>query len=190
MEEIKNHISNVNLSGFNPAIGLDRGAGKLKEISWYFVKMIFFLSAFPYPNSLKKTLLKLFGSKIGNDVIIKPRVNIHFPWKLIIGDNVWIGEEAFLLNFELLTIGNNVCISQRAFLCGGNHDFRIPEMPYRNGPVTLMDGCWVGASVFISPGVTVGVDTVISAGSIVTTSLASNGIYKGNPLAYIKPRWT
>lgn len=189
MEEFTPHRSKVNLGGFNATIGLDRGAGKLKEISWYFIKMIFFLSAFPYPNSVKTALLRLFGSKIGKSVIIKPRVNIHFPWKLIIGDNVWIGEEAFLLNFELLTIGNNVCISQRAFLCGGNHDFRVPEMPYRNGPVTLMDGCWVGASVFISPGVTVGVDTVITSGSIVTASLESNGIYKGNPLAYIKPRW-
>jgi len=184
------HQSKVNLGGFNAAIGLDRGAGKLKEISWYFIKMIFFLSAFPYPNSFKKALLRLFGAQVGHGVIIKPRVNIHFPWKLIIGDNVWIGEEAFLLNFEQLTIGNNVCISQRAFLCGGNHDFRIPEMPYRNGPITLMAGSWVGASVFIAPGVTVGIDTVISAGSVVTASLESNGIYKGNPLFYIKPRWT
>lgn len=184
------HHSKVNLGGFNSAIGLDRGAGKLKEISWYFIKMIFFLSAFPYPNSLKKWMLQLFGAEVGQGVIIKPRVNIHFPWKLIIGDNVWIGEEAFLLNFELLTIGNNVCISQRAFLCGGNHDFRIPEMPYRNGPITLMAGSWIGASVFIAPGVTVGIDTVISAGSVVAASLESNGVYKGNPLFYIKPRWT
>lgn len=179
----------VNLGAFNAADGLDRGAGKLQEITWYFVKMVFFLSAFPWPNSLKKAFLKFFGAKVGNGVVIKPRVNIHFPWKLIIGNNVWIGEEAFLLNFELLTIGSDVCISQRAFLCGGNHDYRIPAMPYRNGPITLMNGCWIGASVFVAPGVTVGTDTVITAGSVVTASLAPNGIYKGNPLTYIKPRW-
>jgi len=184
------HSSKVNLAGFNSAIGLDRGAGKLKEISWYFIKMIFFLSAMPYPSSFKCSLLRLFGARVGTGVNIKPRVNIHFPWKLVIGNDVWIGEEAFLLNFEPLTIGSNVCISQRAFLCGGNHDFRVPEMPYRNGPITLMAGCWVGASVFISPGVTVGTDTVISAGSIVTSSLEANGIYKGNPLVYLKPRWS
>lgn len=188
-EQMKGQPSKVNLAGFNAAIGLDRGAGKLKELCWYFVKMIFFLSAMPYPNSLRRVLLKLFGAQVGKGVVIKPRVNIHFPWKLVIGDNVWIGEEAFLLNFELLTIGSNVCVSQRTFLCGGNHDFRVPEMPYRNGPITLMDGCWIGASVFISPGVTVGTDTVITAGSVVAISLAPNGIYKGNPLSYIKPRW-
>jgi putative colanic acid biosynthesis acetyltransferase WcaF len=181
--------SKVNLAGFNPKIGLDRGTGKVKEISWYFIKMIFFLSAFPYPNSFKKMLLKVFGAQVGNDVVIKPRVNIHFPWKLTIGNNVWIGEEVFLLNFEALTIGDNVCISQRAFLCGGNHDFRLPEMPYRNGPITLMAGSWIGAMVFIAPGVTVGTDSVITAGSVVTSTVESNGIYKGNPLIYIKPRW-
>lgn len=183
------HKSKVNLAGFNAAAGLERGAGKAKEICWYFIKMIFFLSAMPYPNSFKRLLLTWFGAKVGHGLIIKPRVNIHFPWKLVIGNDVWIGEEAFLLNFEPLTIGNNVCISQRAFLCGGNHDFRIPEMPYRNGPITLMDGCWVGASVFISPGVTVGTDSVITAGSVVTASIESNGIYKGNPLVLIKQRW-
>ena len=183
------HNSKVNLGGFDAAVGLDRGAGKLKEMSWYFVKMIFFLSAFPWPNALKKILLQRFGGEVGNGVIIKPRVNIHFPWKLVIGNNVWIGEEAFLLNFERLLIGNNVCISQRAFLCGGNHDFRVPEMPYRNGPITLMDGSWIGAGVFVSPGVTVGVDSVITAGSVVTADVESNGIYKGNPLVYIKQRW-
>lgn len=188
MEE-RLHRSKVNLGGFNSTVGLDRGAGKLKEICWYFIKMIFFLSAFPYPSSLKCSLLRLFGAKVGSGVNIKPRVNIHFPWKLVLGDHVWIGEEAFLLNFEPLTVGNDICISQRAFLCGGNHDFRVPEMPYRNGPITLMDGCWVGASVFIAPGVTIGMDTVITAGSVVTASLDGNGIYKGNPIVYIKQRW-
>ncbi|CAM4122248.1 putative colanic acid biosynthesis acetyltransferase WcaF [Pedobacter westerhofensis] len=181
--------SKVNLGGFDSSVGLERGAGKLKEISWYLIKVIFFLSALPYPNGLKCLLLRLYGAKVGSGVVIKPRVNIHFPWKLDIGNDVWIGEEAFLLNFEQLIVGNNVCISQRAFLCGGNHDFRIPEMPYRNGPITLMDGAWIGASVFISPGVTVGIDSVVTAGSVVTGNIAPNGIYKGNPIVYIKQRW-
>lgn len=184
------HTSKVNLAGFNSAVGLDRGAGKIKEIAWYFVKMIFFLSAMPYPGSWKCSLLRLFGARVGHGVIIKPRVNIHFPWKLVLGNDIWIGEEAFLLNFEPLTVGNNVCISQRAFLCGGNHDFRVPEMPYKNGPIILMEGCWIGASVFIAPGTTIGIDSVITAGSVVTKSLEGNGIYRGNPATYIKQRWT
>jgi len=181
--------SKVNLKDFNASVGLDRGAGKFKEVVWYFFKMIFFLSSFPFPTKLKCSILRWFGAKVGTGVVIKPRVNIHFPWKLTIGNDVWIGEEAFLLNFETLTIGNNVCVSQRAFLCGGNHDYRNGTMPYRNGVIILKDGCWVGASCFIGPSVTIGTDTVVAAGSVVTKSLNNNGIYKGNPVEFISHRW-
>jgi putative colanic acid biosynthesis acetyltransferase WcaF len=187
---MQNPSSKVRLKDFNSAIGLDRGAGTLKEITWYFVKMIFFLSSFPFPSSIKCFLLKLFGAHVGQGVVIKPRVNIHFPWKLRIADDVWIGEEVFLLNFEQLTIGHDVCISQRAFLCGGNHDFKDPTMPYRNGPITLMDGCWIGAGCFVGPNVIIGVDTVVAAGSVATQSLNGNGIYKGNPITFVKTRWS
>ncbi|WCT13840.1 WcaF family extracellular polysaccharide biosynthesis acetyltransferase [Mucilaginibacter jinjuensis] len=180
--------SRVQLGNFTGK-GFNRGASKAKETVWYLLKMLFFLSAFPYPSSFKVKLLRLFGAKVGKGLVIKPRVNIHFPWKLNIGNDVWIGEEAMLLNFELLTIGNDVCVSQRAFLCGGNHNYKDPTMPYRNGTITLKDGSWVGASCFIAPGVTIGVDTVVSAGSVITSDLNSNSIYKGNPAVFIKERW-
>lgn len=179
----------VRLDLFDSKKGLDRGASKPKEILWYFIKVLFFLSALPYTSNFKVFVLRLFGAKIGTGLVIKPRVNIHFPWKLEIGNHVWIGEETFLLNFEKLTIGNNVCISQRAFLCGGNHDYKVSSMPYRNGIITLQDGCWIGASSFIGPNVIIGTDTVISANSVVTKSLSENGIYSGNPIQLIKNRW-
>ncbi|RTZ02057.1 colanic acid biosynthesis acetyltransferase WcaF [Flavobacterium bomense] len=182
-------MTKVRLDLFNSKIGLDREASKAKEILWYLVKILFFLSPIPYPSMVKVFLLKSFGAQIGKGLVIKPRVNIHFPWKLVVGDDVWIGEEASLLNFELLTIGNNVCISQRVFLCGGNHDYKIASMPYRNGMITLQDGCWIGAVSFIGPDVTIGTDTVISANSLVTKSLSENGVYSGNPIKFIKNRW-
>lgn len=182
-------MTKVKLEQFDASSGLNREAGKLKEVLWYLIKVMFFLSAVPYPSRFKVFLLRTFGAKVGIDVVLKPRINIHFPWKLTIGNHVWIGEEVFLLNFEKLTIGDNVCISQRAFLCGGNHDYTIPSMPYRNGPIILEDGCWVGANVFIGPNVLIGSESVISAGSVVTKSVGSNGIYRGNPVEYIKKRW-
>ena len=182
-------MSKVRLDLFESKIGLVRSVSKSKEIIWYLIKVLFFLSALPYPSKFKVKILRVFGATVGNGLVIKPRVNIHFPWKLVVGDHVWIGEEAFLLNFELLSIGDNVCISQRAFLCGGNHDYKIPSMPYRNGPITLEEGCWIGANTFVGPNVTIGMDTVVSAGSVVTQSLAGNGIYRGNPVQFIKNRW-
>src|ERR1700733_4183499 len=150
---------------FNPRQGLDRGRSKFVEAVWYIVKCVLFLSPWPFPSSLKCALLRFFGARIGTGVVIKPRVNIHFPWKLFVGDHAWIGEEVFILNFEPVTIGAHCCISQRVFLCTGNHDFRKPDMPYRNRPITMEDGAWVGAHAFVSPGVTIGTETVITAGS-------------------------
>lgn len=184
-----NPSSRVRLRDFDPSIGLDRGASNAKEVCWYLIKVLFFLTALPYPSRLKVLLLRLFGAKIGLRTIIKPRVNIHMPWKLEIGDDVWIGEETFILNFEMVKIGNNVSVSQRVFLCCGNHDFRNPSMPYRNAPITLEDGCWVGAASFVGPGVKIGLDTVISAGSVVTYSVPSTGVYAGYPLTRQKERW-
>lgn len=183
------NISKVRLADFDPSDGLDRGAGKVKESLWYMVKVLFFLTALPIPQAFKAVLLSWFGAKIGHGITIKPRVNIHFPWKLELGDNSWIGEEVFILNFEQIKIGNNVCISQRAFLCGGNHDYRDPAFKYKNGPILIQDGAWVGANCFVGPNVTIGADSVITAGSVVTSSIGPNGIYKGNPAERVKNRW-
>ncbi len=156
---------------------------------WYFIKIIFFLSAIPYPSKCKFFLLHFFGAKIGVSVVIKPLVNIPFPLKLVIANHFWIGEESLLLNFEDLIIEDNICISKIAFLCGGNHDYKIVSMPYRNGTIILEDGCWIGAASFIGPNVLIGTDTVVSANSCVTKSLSDNGIYSGNPIHFIKFRW-
>lgn len=176
-----NYQSKVRLDLFNPKIGLDRGKPKFIEVIWYLTKMLFFLTAFPWPYKIKKVILELFGAKVGKGVILKPRVNIHFPWKLEIGDYVWIGEEVFILNFEKIVLGSHVCISQRVFLCGGNHDYSKPELPYRNDKITIANGVWIGAQSFVAAGVKIGTDAVVTAGSIVTKSLPGGFICSGNP---------
>lgn len=186
---MSNELSHVRLASFDPNRNFKRGASKLKLFAWYFCKMSIFLTPIPFPNFVKRKILIMFGATIGKGLVLKPRVNIHFPWKLTIGTDVWIGEEVFILNFETATIGNNVCISQRAFLCGGNHDYRDPSMSYRNGTIDLLDGCWVGAQTFIGPGVRIGVDSIVSAGSVVTKSVEGNGIYRGNPAEFVGNRW-
>src|ERR1035437_4993246 len=81
----------VRLDLFDSRQGLDRGRPKLVEALWYLVKCALFLTPLPFPSSLKRSVLRLFGARVGNGVVIKPRVNIHFPWKLAVGDFTWIG---------------------------------------------------------------------------------------------------
>jgi putative colanic acid biosynthesis acetyltransferase WcaF len=179
----------VRLDRFDPRSGLDRGRPLVVEAAWHLVKMAFFLTAFPWPGVLKVVLLRLFGAKLGPGVVLKPRVDILFPWKLTVGDHSWIGEEVRILNFEPVTLGSHVCLSQRAFLCGGNHDFRDPAMPYRNAPIEIGAGAWIGAQSFVGPGVTVGEEAVVTAGSIVTEHLPAGSICGGNPCRPLRARW-
>jgi putative colanic acid biosynthesis acetyltransferase WcaF len=122
-------------------------------------------------------------------VVIKPRVNVHLPWKLEIGDYTWVGEEVCILNFEPVKIGNHCCLSQRTFLCAGNHDYSKPEMPYRNEPITIEDGAWVGAQVFVAPGVTIRTEAVVTAGSVVTKNQPAGTVCGGNPCVPLRLRW-
>ena len=179
----------VRLDKFDPACGLDRGASRGKEVAWYLTKCLFFLSPLPWPSAWKVWLLRSFGASVGTGVTIKPRVNIHFPWKLSVGDHCWIGEEAFLLNFEPIDLAGHVCISQRAFLCGGNHDYTDPAFRYRNGPIRIGHGAWVGAQAFVGPNVTIANQAVIVAGSIVTHDQPAAMVCRGNPCTAVKPRY-
>lgn len=173
---------------FDRARGLDRGRSPAVEALWYLVKMAFFLTAFPWPSRWKRALLVAFGAKIGQGFVLRSRVNIHFPWKLVVGDHCWIGEEVSILNLEPVSLGTQCCVSQRTFLCTGNHDYKDHTMPYRNAPIRIDDGCWIAASVFVGPGVTIGEHCVVAAGSVVTKSLPPWSIARGNPAGVTQKR--
>ena len=182
-------MTRMRLDLFDASRNLDRGRSVLVEAVWYVCKVIFFLSAVPWPSRWKCALLRLFGAKIGAGVVIKPRVNIHLPWRLEIGEHAWVGEEVFLLNFAIVRIGSHACISQRAFLCTGNHDFRDAAFAFRCAPITVGDGAWVGAGVFVAPGVEIGDEAVVTAGSVVCKKLEGGTIYSGNPAHPKGGRW-
>ncbi len=179
----------VRLDQFSASVGLDRGRPAWFEALWYVVKCLVFLSPLPFPQGLKRRLLRAFGAQVGEGVVIKPRVNIHLPWKFSIGDHSWLGEEVFILNLEPVQIGSNACVSQRAFLCTGNHDYRRPDFAYRNAPITVGDGAWVGAQVFVVPGATIGQEAVVTAGSIVVGDIPARMVCSGNPCRPVKPRY-
>lgn len=178
---MKSDLSKFNNTWYNPG-------SSLKRLLWYFTNLIFIKNALNPSSSLKIVILSLFGAKIGRGVIIKPNVNIKFPWKLTIGDNCWIGESVWIDNLAQVTLENNVCISQGALLQCGNHNYKKTSFDLMVAPITLEEGSWVGAKCNVAPGVTLGSHAILSFGSTATKNLEPYTIYAGNPAVEIKKR--
>ena len=164
----------------------DRGAPRLKEAAWVFIKCLFFQNPWPWPSELRIFFLRLFGAKVGHGVVIRGSVNITFPWRLSIEDHVWIGEEVTILSLAQVTIQKNTCISQRAYLCTGSHDFRSPAFDLQTKPITIRPGCWIAAQAFVAMGVEIGEGSVVSAGSVVIENVPAHSFMRGNPAAVVK----
>ena len=163
--------------------------GSFVKISlWYFFNIIFFKSYWFPLSRIKVNILRLFGAKIGIGVVIKPSVNIKYPWNLKIGDHVWIGEKVWIDNLDLVTISDHSCISQGAMLLCGNHNFSSSSFDLIIKPILLENGVWIGAKSTVCPGVKIFSHAVLTAGSIATSNLESYSIYQGNPAIKIKDR--
>lgn len=159
-----------------------------KRSVWFVVNILFFNNGLAVSNTVKCWLLRRFGAKIGRRVIIKPSVNIKYPWFLMMGDDVWIGENVWIDNLAMVTAGNNVCLSQGALLLTGNHNYKKVTFDLMLGSVVLEDGVWLGANTTVCPGITCRSHAVLTAGSVATKDLDSYSIYQGIPAEKIKER--
>lgn len=180
-------MSPVKLDTF-PSKSFNKKATCLKRILWYFTNALFVRASWNPFMKIKIFLLISFGAKIGKGLVIKNNVNIKFPWKLTLGNNVWLGENTWLDNLDEIKIGNNVCISQGALLLTGNHDYTRSTFDYRNAPITIEDGAWIGAKTVVCPGVKVQSHAILTVGSIATKDLEAYSIYQGNPAQEIRKR--
>lgn len=164
------------------------GASLIKRLLWYFVGAVLVRSYLIPFSGFKVWLLRLFGAQMGQGVRIKPGVRVKFPWRLTVGDYVWIGEDAWLDNLAPITIGNHVCISQGVYLCTGNHDWTVPEFSLRTQAIHLESDCWLAAGARVAPGVTVGQGAILALGAVAMKSLEPMMIYQGNPAIATKKR--
>ena len=133
-------------------------------------------------------LLRIFGSKVGNGVVIKPLVRIKNPWRLTIGNFCWIGEDVWIDNIENVTIGNNVCLSQGAVLSTGNHDYTKSDFPPRYDKIIIEDGVWICAKAIVCPGVVCKSHSVLTVNSVATKNMEEFKIYSGNPAEFMRER--
>jgi putative colanic acid biosynthesis acetyltransferase WcaF len=163
-------------------VGFDRGASRAKEFVWIVVSAL--SVAGPIPGSgWRASILKAFGSKIAPGVVLKPRIRVKFPWRLEIGANSWIGEDAWIDNLAQVRIGCDVCVSQGAYLCTGNHDWSSPCFDLVTASINIEDQCWIGARAIVSPGTHMEEGAVLGMGAIASGRLAGWTIYSARRAA-------
>ncbi|MBI4947871.1 MAG: colanic acid biosynthesis acetyltransferase WcaF [Bacteroidetes bacterium] len=177
----KTDLSKFNNGWYKPGVSFAVRA------AWYVVNRVFFISYCPF-SSFKIFLLKLFGAKVGEGLVIKPNINIKFPWRLKIGNHCWVGEGVWIDNLDEVVIGDNCCISQGALLLCGNHNYKKSTFDLMIGKIILEDGVWLGAKSIVCGGVTCKSHAVLSVDSVAVSDLEAYSIYQGNPAVKIKER--
>jgi len=139
-------------------------------------------------NGWHRGTLRLFGARIGSDVLIYPSAVIDCPWNLVLADNCVIGDGVRLYALGTITIGAHTVVSQRAHLCAGSHDYRDPRMPLLRPPITIGRGVWICTEAFIGPDATIGDRAVVGARSVVTGHIPEDMVCAGNPCRAIRKR--
>ena len=177
----------VNLSNFDNR-WYAPGRGLCVRTLWFFFNAVFLQNPLNPSSWIKVTILRLFGAEIGKGVVLKPGINVKYPWNLQIGDHSWVGENVWLDSLAQISIGNNCCISQGAYFCTGNHDWTDPAFGLIVKPIAVEDGAWVGAQATVLPGVTIGSHSIVTAGSTVSKNTSPSMIYAGNPAQTVKVR--
>lgn len=166
-----------------------RGRSAIVVQLWWLVQSTLFAMSPQFMFSWRRWLLKLFGAEIGVDVLIRPSVRVTYPWKVKIGDRVWIGDNAELYSLGEIEIGADAVISQKSYLCAATHDFTKTTFDMVDRRITIKEQAWVATDCFIAPGVTIGKGAVIGARSSVYKDMPEGMICLGNPAKPVKPRF-
>jgi len=158
-----------------------RGRNAIVVQIWWLVQALLFSTSPQFLYGWRRFLLRLFGAKIGKRVLVRPSVKVTFPWKLVIGDNSWIGDGVALYNLDYIIIGHNTVISQKSYLCTGSHDIKSTDFAILRKPINIGDRVWIASDVFVSMGCTFGDYAIVGARSSVFKDVAPNSINIGSP---------
>lgn len=162
------------------------GKPRLYLYAWYGFFQVLLTSRW-CPRNFRVKILRLFGSEVGSNVVIRRNVTVQFPWKLTIGDNSWIGEGVNFINHSHVTVGDNVCISQFAIVCSGSHSYKSIGLDYDNADIKIHDGAWICLGAKVLAGSEIGDNTVVSAGEIAYGFIPKNTILRKGKQYKIDP---
>ena len=143
----------------------------------------------PSQQEEKTQLLKSFLGKTGNNLIIEPPFACDYGYNIEIGENFYSNVNCVILDGAKVTFGDNVFVAPNCGFYTAGHaldaEQRIQGLEYAY-PITIGNNVWIGAQVCVLPGVTIGDNTIIGAGSVVTKSIPANVLAVGNPCRVLR----
>lgn len=165
-----------------------RGRSAIIVQLWWLVQATLFRGSPQICYGWRRWLLRRFGARVGRGVLIRPTVEITYPWKLTIGDYSWVGDGAVLYTLGEIYLGAHSVVSQRSYICTGSHEPESLAFAIFARPVRIGAECWLAADVFVAPGVSIGDGTVVGARSSVFDDLPPGMICRGAPARPVRRR--
>ncbi len=143
------------------------------------------------PSHMKErtALLKKLLGKTGENLVINAPFWCDFGYNIQVGENFYANHGCVILDGGKVTFGDNVFIAPDCGFYTAGHPLDAEQrnlgLEYA-WPITVGDNVWIGANVMVLPGVTIGSDTVIAAGSVVNRDIPSGVVAVGNPCRMVR----
>lgn len=139
----------------------------------------------------QQELLKEMFAEIGEDCRIEPPFHANFGGRFVhFGKNIYANFNLTLVDDTHIYVGDYTMFAPHVIIATAGHPI-LPELREKgyqyNAPVHIGKNCWLGAGVRVMPGVTIGDNTVVGAGSVVTRDLPANVVAVGNPCRVMRP---
>jgi putative colanic acid biosynthesis acetyltransferase WcaF len=165
-----------------------RGRSGVVVLLWQFVQATLFAWSPQPAYGWRRFLLRLFGAEVGDGVIIRQSARVTYPWKVILGDYCWVGDNTEIYSLAPISIGRNAVVSQRSYLCAGTHDHRDLTFPLVGRPIIVGDEAWIATDCYVAPGITIGRGAIVSARSTVLDDVPDAVVVAGHPAKFRKHR--
>jgi acetyltransferase-like isoleucine patch superfamily enzyme len=165
----------------------DAQAYKMREASFATKALLLKMNNTSNPSEIRQLLSEITASEIDESVTVFTPLHINYGKHTKIGKNVFINFDCVFLDLGGITIEDNVLIAPKVSLVTEGHPTSIEDRhSLIPKPIRIKKNAWIGANATILGGVTIGENSIVAAGAVVSKDVPDNSIAGGVPAKFIK----